>query len=145
MCLDGSFVWFILLERFTLLETKNLWSFIVLEKFQAPLLQIFSLPLFLSSSGIPTGHGTWKLSDFIFHSLKVSDRHYQLVNLMAVTNPPLPCRFPAEENGEHSLFTFSNSLAAGVAMEQSTASELEGLREAFWFPYQRGEDRRHLL
>lgn len=95
---------------------RNLWSFIILEKFRAPFLQIFSLPFFLSSSsGIPTGHGTQKLSDFIFHSLKLCNRHYQLVNLIVIPNLTIPCRLPDKENGEYKLLTFSNSLAAGVA------------------------------
>lgn len=35
------------------------------------------------------------------------------------------------------MSTFSNPFEAGVATQQSTATELEGLWEAFWFPYQR--------
>lgn len=59
---------------------KNLWSFIIVEKFQAPLFQIFSLhvffPLLLEFPlAMGVGHGLILSS----MPLKLCDRHYQLV------------------------------------------------------------------
>lgn len=49
-------------------------------------------------------------------SLKLCDRHYHLVNPTVIPNLSLPCRLPAKEDKKCYMLTFSNSLAAGVAM-----------------------------
>lgn len=111
---------------------KNLQSFIILEKFQAPFLQILSLYYCLySSSGISTWHGTQSRSDLLFMSLKLCD-----------TQQLFPTPFSLAGNLLERLKMYAHFLnfpAAGVTMWQTNVNELGGPWEVFWFPHQRSK------